>query len=387
MLAAVKAPAQPAATRDNGGMRRKLGFLLAVALPLLACAPARTDDAPPGPDPAVEPIVDYVDQAVATERFRGAVEVRSGDKVLLRRGFGYADPAAGAPNGPNIRFPIASVTTQFTALAVLVLQEQGKLDVADAVCAYLPNCPPEWAPITIDELLTHTSGLHTDDVTDLDQFYANVGSRRPTPDQLVQLIATRPLDFPPGTAWAYSNAGYVVLGKLVEQVSGQSYGDFLREGILDPLGMSDTGYQPDHPPGKEYAVGYQDWANPSPAIDDSVLYAAGGMYSTVTDLGRWQRFLLTDDPPVVRADTLADLLKPRVAESPVPGRWYGYGVESRGATMTAIDSYGHSGRTAGFNSYVETRPAIGVTVTVLANITIDAEDFGHTLAELVPKPQ
>jgi D-alanyl-D-alanine carboxypeptidase len=176
----------------------------------------------------------------------------------------------------------------------------------------------------------------------------------------------------------------VVLGKLIEQVSGQSYGDFLRAEVLDPLGMSDTGYQPGAA-GPEYAVGHDDWDTPADVLDDSAFYAAGGMYSTVTDLGRWQRFLLTDDPPVVRADTLAELLRPRVVES--PGRWYGYGIESRGANTAAIDSFDHSGGVPGYNSYIEARPATGLTVTVLANITISVADFGHNLAELVPKAQ
>jgi len=366
-------------------MRWQAGVVLAAASwLLLACAPARTDDAPVRPDPDVAPLVDYIDQAVGTERFRGAVEVRRDKKVVLRRGFGFAAPAAGVPNGPTTRFRIASVTKQFTALAVLILQEQGKLDVADTVCAYLPNCPPQWAPITIDMLLTHTSGLH-DYGANLDQYLAALGTRQPTPDQLVQLTASQPLDFPPGTKWAYSNSGYDVLGKLVERVSGQSYGDFLRQNILDPLGMSDTGYRPGRTPGREDAVGYENWDTPAEVFDDSAFFAAGGLYSTVTDLGRWQRFLLTDDPPVVRQDTLTNLLMPRVAESPTAMRWYGYGIESRGATMSAIDSYGHSGGLPGFNSYLETRPASGITVVVLANTAIDSESFGRTLAELLPK--
>jgi CubicO group peptidase (beta-lactamase class C family) len=364
----------------------KQGILLSITWLLLACAPARIDDAPVGPDPDAAPLLDYIDQAVGTERFRGAVEVRRGEKVVLRRGFGFADPANGVSNGPNTRFHIGSVTKQFTALAVLVLQEQGKLVVANNVCSYLPNCPPQWAPITIEQLLTHTSGLHNyfDGSATVDQFAAAAGSGQPTPDQLIGLFAALPLDFPPGTKWLYSNSGYVVLGKLIEQVSGQSYGDFLREKVLDPVGMSDTGYE-SGVTGKEYAVGYDDWTTPSAVFDDSVYYAAGGMYSTVTDLGRWQRFLLTDDPPVIRADTLAEMLRPRVVES--PGRWYGYGVESRGATTSTIDMIGHSGGLAGFNSYVEAHPATGLTITVLANIGLDAEQFGRTLAELVPKPQ
>lgn len=369
---------------DNGRMRRKLGVLLAAAGLLLACAPARTDTRP-DTLPEVEALTDYVNQAVAAKRFRGAVEVRRGEEVLLRRGFGHADPKEGVPNGPNTRFRIASVTKQFTALAVLVLREQGKLSPANPVCFYLPNCPPQWAPITIDQLLTHTSGLHnySDDIQSVEQFYAAAGSRQPSPEQLIQLFAGLPLDFPPGSKWAYSNSGYVLLGYLIERISGQSYGDFLHDEILEPLGMSETGYRPGRYPATEFAVGYENWTTPAVVLDDSVFYAAGGLYSTVTDLGRWQRFLLTGDPAVVKEGTLAELLAPRVAANPT--MWYGYGIECRGADMTAIDSYSHSGGIPGFNSYVETRPATGVTVTVLSNIKLTVVDFGRDLVARVPE--
>lgn len=366
-------------------MRGKLAVLLAITgLLVSACTPTPKDTAPPTPDPVVESLTDYLDQAVSTERFRGAVEVRREEKVLLRRGYGRANPDTGTPNGPNTRFRIASVSKQFTGLAILVLQERAQLGVTDRVCTHLPNCPPAWADITIDQLLTHTSGIHnySDDVQNEEQFYTLLGTQEPSPDQLIQVFANLPLDFPPGSRWAYSNSGYVVLGRLVEQVSGKAYGDFLHDEILDPLGMSDTGYQPDLTPSDEYAVGYEDWTTPAAVFDDSVLFAAGGMYSTVTDLGRWQRFLLTGDPAVVKKGTLAELLQPRIAATPTS--WYGYGVESRGATMTAIDAYAHSGGVPGFNSYIEVRPASGISVTVLANINLNIEDFSRTLAELIP---
>lgn len=361
-------------------------MLLATAGLVFACTPMKA--APVDPLPEVEALTDYVDKAVATERFRGAVEVRRGTEVLLRRGFGRADPVTGVPNGPNTRFRIASVTKQFTGLAVLLLQERNELSVTDPVCYHLPVCPPHWAPVTIHQLLTHTAGLrsYTEDLrADPARFFATLGTRQPSPDQLVQLIAGYPLDAPPGTVWAYSNSGYVLLGKVIEQVSGKSYGDFLRDELLDPLGMSNTGYAEGPAPGEEYAVGYEDWETPAPVLSDALWFAAGGLYSTVTDLGRWQRFLLTGDPAVVKDYALAQLLRPQVAANPT--LWYGYGIEFRGASMSAIDSYSHSGGLPGFNSYVEARPATGVTVTVLANIELTVVDFGRDLATLVPKPR
>jgi CubicO group peptidase (beta-lactamase class C family) len=360
-------------------MRRSLGILLVVAGLLSACTPIRTEPEPARPDP----LADYINQAVSTERFRGAVEVRDGAKVLLRRGFGMADPATKVPNSPATRFRIGSVTKQFTALAILKLQEQGKLNVVDRVCSYLPNCPPQWAPITIDQVLTHRAGLpnYTNDPATLIMLFGPALSV--TPEQLLAVFSALPLDFPPGTKFSYTNSGYVLLGYLVEKISGKPYGDFLRAEILDPLGMSDTAYQAGLEPGPQYAVGYRDWENPAISSDDAVWYAAGGMYSTVTDLGRWQRFLVTGDPPVVRQETLAELLRPRVAIDGMS--WYGYGIESSGANMAAIDSYSHNGAIPGYSSYVEVHPASGVTVTVLANLDMNVVDFGRNLAQLVPK--
>jgi CubicO group peptidase (beta-lactamase class C family) len=363
-------------------MRWQLGVPLVIAGLLLACTPA--GEAPVRPDPAVEALIDYLDQAVDTERFRGAVEVRRGGEVLLRRGFDYADPVAGVKNGLDTRFRIASVTKQFTALAVLVLQERGKLRVTDNVCVHLPACPPHWAPVTIEHLLTHTSGLlnYTDVMEEnLDEFFRVAGGRQPTPEGILRTVADRPLEFPPGSRWVYSNSGYVLLGQLIERVSGTSYADFLRDEILDPLDMADTSYEPGIASGEEYAVGYEDWETPAMKFNTEIFAAAGGLSSTVTDLVRWQRFLLTGSPAVVRQETLAELLRPRVAENAL--QWYGYGIGSRGRTMAEPDSYFHSGGIPGFSSYIEIRPAEGVSVVVLANVAVNAEQFGRALAELV----
>ena len=365
-------------------MRWQPGVPLVVAVLLLACTPV--GEAPARPDPVVEALTDYLDQAVATERFRGAVEVRRRGEVLLRRGFDYADPRSGVKNGPATRFRIASITKQFTALAVLVLQERGKLRVTDHVCVHLPACPPHWAPVTVEHLLTHTSGLlnYTDVMEEnLDEFFRVAGGRQPTPEGILRTVADRPLEFPPGSRWVYSNSGYVLLGHLVERISGTSYADFLRDEILDPLDMSDTSHQPGVASGEEYAVGHEDWETRAVVLNAEVFFATGSMTSTVNDLGRWQRFLLTGKPAVVERETLAELLRPRVAASTT--EFYGYGIGSRGSSMSAVDSYFHSGGIPGFSSYIETHPAEGISVIVLANITVNAEQFGGTLADLAAK--
>lgn len=175
-------------------MPRIVDALLAAVL-FVGCAPA---SAPPSVE---QRLTEYLDGLVSRHQFRGAVEVRQGDDVLLLRGYDRANAAA--PNGPHTRFRIASLTKQFTALAVLVLQEQGKLAVSDPVCAHLPNCPAAWRAITVEHLLTHTAGLvnYTDvDEVAAERFFAQIGTRQPSPDQLISTFANQPLEFPPGTA-------------------------------------------------------------------------------------------------------------------------------------------------------------------------------------------
>jgi D-alanyl-D-alanine carboxypeptidase len=332
----------------------------------------------PAPAPVADPLAEYLDGLVARKEFRGAVEVRRGDEVLLSRGYDRAGP--NRSNGTRTRFRIASITKQFTGFAILLLRDDGKLAVTDSVCAHLPDCPAAWRPITIEHLVTHTAGLvnysAVDDVA-AERFFARIGTREPTPDQLIAEFADEPPQFPPGSKWEYGNSAYVLLGRIVELSSGQSYGEFLRHRILDPLGMADTGYRPAAPTGDRYATTYADWENPvgyepTPAV----FFASGGMYSTVADLVRWQRFLLTGSPDL---GPVADLLAPRVPTNAV--EQYGYGIESRGDG--AARTYSHSGLLPGVATYLEIRPRDRLSVVVLSNLDhVDAKGIGRNLMAL-----
>ncbi|HEV7652467.1 MAG TPA: serine hydrolase domain-containing protein [Actinophytocola sp.] len=349
-----------------------------VGVTLAGCAPA--------PAPAREParesattrrLTGYLENLVGAQRFRGAVEVRLGDQVLLRRGFDKARD--GEPAGPDTRYVIASMTKQFTALAVLLLQDRGKLAVTDPVCEYLPDCPPAWRAITIDQLLTHTSGLF--DYLDVEpaaaaRLFARLGTGEPSPEQLTSLFANRPLEFGPGTRWKYSNSGYVLLGRVIEKVAGQDYGQFMRTAILDPLRMTNTGYRPG---AAGLATGYDSWTDIAGTHDTSAYYAAAGIYSTARNMARWNDFLLTGSPAIADQDTLAELLRPRVEVNAL--EQYGYGIQIREAGGRAV--YFHDGGVPGFASYNEVQPGTGVSVVVLSNLGIaDAEHIGRTLASM-----
>ncbi|MGH3881605.1 MAG: serine hydrolase domain-containing protein, partial [Actinophytocola sp.] len=338
---------------------RWAAVVAAVVLGLTAAGCTPSPERSPAPEPesaTTRRMVDYLADAVDLRQFRGTVEVRLGDQVLLRRGFDRARVGTGdtdgVANGPDTRFRIASLTKQFTALAVLILQERGRLRVTDAVCAHLSDCPAAWRAITVEQLLTHTSGLYDymdSSMAEAAAFFARIGTREPSPEQLTEVVASRPLEFAPGARWDYNSSGYVLLGRVVERLSGLAYGDFLRTEILDPLGMADSGYEPGLASGERYAVGYHDWTTAAETLADSVYYAGGGMYSTVRDLDRWNQFLMTGDPAVVDRETLDELLRARVETTPLER--YGFGMASRDAN--GEPAYFHEGWVAGFTSYNE----------------------------------
>lgn len=323
--------------------------------------------------PRPEVLDDYLPELAGG--FRGSVIVARGDEVLLSKGYGWADVEAGSPNTPLTRFRIGSLTKQFTALAVLEAQELGKLSVDDPVCRHLPSGPAAWAPITIGQLLTHTSGIPG--YTEFGDFAAHA-TVHVSPEELVRYFRDRPLDFRPGTSWKYSNSGYALAGYLIERTTGMSYAEFLQHRILGPLGMSDSGYDVNEPVTPLHAVGYRDGDTPADPLDVSVPYAAGAMFSTTTDMLTWNRFLLSGTPQV------AELVTPRVpqdAGSPDESPWYAYGVAvlNRRTDVT----YGHSGSINGYRSYNLVRPRHQLSVTVLSNTeTAQSQGIAETLAGL-----
>lgn len=352
-----------------------------VAIAMLAAACTSPAEAPP-PTPTstatVRAMTHYLDGLVRVRQFRGAVEVRRGDEVLLSKGYDLADVRSGVPNGPDTRFRIASLTKQLTALAVLILQEQGRVKVTDRVCRHLPACPEAWETITVEQLLTHTAGLY--DYVEISggdpRRYATAYGREPTPERLVRTFAARPLDFPPGARHDYSSSGYVLLGYLIERVSGSTYGDFLAEHILGPLGMTGTAYDPAVRAAPGDARGYRTWTAPSVRAPDAVSFAGGGVYSTATDLSRWNQFLLTGSPALVEQNTLAQLIRPRVAAD--QGTQYGYGLYTLGTGDTTV--HFHGGGLPGFATYNEIRPAAGLSIVVLSNLdTAEAVEIGRNL--------
>src|SRR5271170_7480261 len=189
------------------------------------------------PDPAR---MEQVIQSYASKKqFMGSVLVARGGDILFDRSYGDANLEWDIPNSPSTKFRLGSITKQFTAASILLLEERGKLSVNDPVKKYIPDAPAAWDKITIFNLLTHTSGIPNF------TSFPDYRSQEPfdtTPEKLVARFRDKPLDFQPGEKFSYSNSGYVLLGYLVEKVSGESYSKFVQENIFGPLGMKDSGY-------------------------------------------------------------------------------------------------------------------------------------------------
>src|SRR6266571_2767869 len=227
----------------------------------------------------------------ANRQFMGSVLVARGSDVLFSKGYGSANLEWGIPNSPTTKFRLGSITKQFTAASILLLEERGKLHVDDLVKKYMSDAPAAWDKITIFQVLTHTSGIPSftsfPDYQKLEPFAV-------TTEQLVARFRDKPLDFEPGEKWSYSNSGYVLLGYLIEKITGGAYEKFVGENIFTPLGMQDSGYDSNSAVIPHRASGYvsgKSGYEHAGFIHMSIPHGAGALYSTTEDLLKWERGL------------------------------------------------------------------------------------------------
>jgi len=303
-----------------------------------------------------------VEKAIAaresTGHFMGAVLIALDGKVLLSKGYGFANLEWQVPNSPQTRFRIASVTKQFTAASILLLQERGRLNIRDPIAKYLPSVPPAWRPITFLNLLTHTSGIP--DLTAFPDFEAWEPFPA-TPAELVQRFRDRPLDFPPGTDLRYSNSGYILLGFLIETITHQTYAQFVQENLFTPLGMSNSGYDSNSRIIARHAEGYAPGKSGLAVagyVDMTIPFAAGGLYSTTGDLLRWEEALYGGK--VVSVESLASMTTPFRKD-------YAFGL-AIDADAQGNRVIWHRGAIEGFSSYLVYVPTRKLAVVVLSNV-------------------
>ena len=310
--------------------------------------------------------IDSVDHFVTSEMKREQVPglslavIRDG-RVLLRRGYGYANLELQVPASDSTIYQSGSLGKQFTAAAIAILAEQGRLKLDDPVVKWLPEGKRVWSRVTVRHLLTHTSGVaeYTDSTFDYRKDY--------TEDQLVKFAASRSLDFAPGDRWSYSNTGYLLLGVLIHRLTGRFYGEVLHDLIFAPVGMkttriiSESDLVPNRADGYQLGkkgVGNQDWVAPS--LNTT---ADGSLYFSVDDLIAWSRSL--------DARKLPDSTVLQQAWNPVrlnDGGLYPYGFGWDLTPQRGHVRIGHTGSWQGFKTALYRYPEFKLTVIALANL-------------------
>lgn len=336
-------------------MRR---FLVAALIVLPASLTAQG----PPPVAAVARIADSLAQAfVGHEAPSVAIALVRGRDTIMMKAWGKADLEQDVAATPRSVYRIGSVTKQFTSAAVMQLVEQGKVKLDDSIAVYLPTLPVMWRPVTVRQLLNHTSGIPS--YTGIGAAWKRRWGEEMNPDTLVALTANVPMWFAPGTSWRYDNSGYIVLGMLIEKVTGHPWGTDIAERFSKPLGLEDTRDCLVTPIIPRRAHGYEPsestWIN-TPYLAMSQPYAAGAMCSTVGDLAKWNRALNTGH--VVSATSYALMTTP---EGAATSSRYGFGLGRD--TIAGRPMIAHGGGINGFSTGNAWIPSAELSITVLAN--------------------
>ena len=337
--------------------------------------------APAAPTKIGDQLDGYMQAQVNRNHFTGAVLVAQNGKVLLAKGYGYANAEWKTPNTLQTKFRLGSLTKQFTATAILQLRAKGWLSLQDSICKYLQPCVATWKPVTLHHLLSHTAGVPG---------YGEMPDPKSrtippwTADQIAAQFRDKPLEFTPGTQWKYSDWGYCLLGLVIESVTGKPYARVLREQIFEPLEMHDTGYDQAQTILEQRAAGYRlvgGQLENAEYLNMAGPYSAGALCSTAEDLSKWDQALYTDR---ILPRSALDLMWTEVMSN------YGYGwmvstpqsaVKPPWALPNRFQVV-HPGSINGFTSEILRFPDEHVTVIVLANLE-DAHVVGPELAAMV----
>ncbi len=330
-----------------------------------------------------------MDQFLSARDFSGVVLVARDGRVLFQKAYGFANREHSVPNKLETKFRVGSVTKSFTAMAAMILVERGKLRVTDPVCNYIDNCPKAWGRVTLQHLLTHTSGIpNFTYFPDNDKY-----ERLPmTPLETIARFRDLPLEFVPGERFSYDDTGYFLLGYIIERASGARYEDFLRKNIYEPLGMLDSGY--DHPwiILKDRASGYarKDGQTVNAMLMEmDTPFGGGSMYSTVEDLLRWDQALYTEK--LASRKSLDQVFTP-FQGSYVPAQPWQRGLYSRhrwGYGCWITKWFGHDlvwipGFIHGFVAAILRYPEDRTVVIVLENMEPNAEGVNDPDLEMEP---
>jgi CubicO group peptidase (beta-lactamase class C family) len=308
-------------------------------------------------------VADYVKAEMERQHIPGlALLVTRDGKVVRSEGFGLANVEVQVPVKPETIFQSGSVGKQFTATAVMMLVEAGKIGLNDPLTKYFPEAPPSWKNVTVRELLSHTGGFG--------DYPKDFNFRKDwTEPQLLKLVESIPLAYPPGTKWEYSNLGYLTLGILIHRVSGEFYGDFLRQRIFQPLGMQATRIISEADIVPNRAAGYrlvkgelknQEWV--APAMNTT---ADGSLYFSIVDLSRWDAALY-EGKLLKRSsfDLMWTPVKLKNGQSNKAGYGFGWFIEERNGHRCIH----HDGSWQGFETAIDRYVDDRLSVVALTNL-------------------
>ncbi|MEQ1746261.1 MAG: serine hydrolase [Saprospiraceae bacterium] len=307
----------------------------------------------------------------------GAVLVARGGQVVYQKAFGVDELDKKTPLRPDMVFRLGSVTKQFTAVAILQLVQQKKIALQDEITRFIPDYPVKGKKITVEQLLNHTSGIKS--YTDMPLWTPAIQQMDMTPKALVDFFKDQPLDFEPGTQYAYNNSGYVLLGYIIEQVTGMSYADYLAKNVFLPAGLGHTFYENKPRPIQDWANGFMksDSGAYAPALLLSMTqpYAAGSLASTVEDLHRWMQAIFSGK--LVSKDLLKKAHTPNVLPD---GTNTGYGYGWLMGYLLGSPTVEHGGAIPGFLSSLIYLPKEEICVAILTNC--DCNEPSETAAQL-----
>ncbi|MFB3853936.1 MAG: serine hydrolase domain-containing protein [Vicinamibacterales bacterium] len=359
-----------------------MSIVLALALAAPALAQAPKAPAPVNLDP--QSLQAFLANEVSTRQLVGlSLAVARDGKLLYAGAAGSSVLSPGQAAGPDTRFAVGSITKQFTSACILLLAEDGKLSLSDKVAKWYPRLTRA-SDITLLDLMNHVSGYT--DYYPLD--FVDRPMQKPIDaDRLIEQFGTRRLDFEPGTRYSYSNTGFLILGRVVEKVSGETFGAFLQRRILSPLGMSQTVYEPEVRPGRSFAQGYVTFALGPPEIPvpegRGWVGAAGAIYSTPSDMVRWDMALTGGK--VLKPDSYRLMTTPRKLAD---GSSAGYGCGLAIATRNGTEVLTHNGAVAGFYALNTMIPASRSAVVLFSNLdSYDAVNavYARLLASVLPQ--
>jgi len=333
---------------------------VAVLLQLGAAEAPAAAPKPAGPTAAIDTLLK---ESYPADRPGAAVIVTKDGETLFEKAYGMADLELGVPLRPDMVFRLGSITKQFTAVAILMLAEEGKLSLQDPIEKHLPGYPTQGHTITIEHLLTHTSGIQS--YTDIPGWMTSRILSPMTVQELVDGFKREPMQFAPGERYAYNNSAYVLLGAIVEKASGRTYEAFVTERIFQPLGMTASYYGSTERIIPRRAPGYtQEGDQPRNAryLSMTQPYAAGSLLSTVADLARWDAALYTEK--LLKKASLEKAWTPYVLRGGRSTRYgYGWGV----STLRGRRVIDHGGGIFGFATFALRLPDERIYVAVLCN--------------------